>query len=128
MIWNDEAIKILTDLWTEGVSSTQIGKRMRCSKNSVLGKVHRLGLPRRTDTDGQKERCPVKPRRSPQNPMRIFLLPSTHGDRKDSLRVYAGPGEACQWLVDGPQCTELAIPGKPYCACHCARAYIKSAA
>jgi hypothetical protein len=37
----------LRQLWAEGHSGSEIGRRMGINKNQVVGKVHRLGLPKR---------------------------------------------------------------------------------
>lgn len=44
MTWDDESIKQLKNLWEKGLSTTEIAKKMNVSKNSVVGKVHRLCL------------------------------------------------------------------------------------
>ena len=47
MEWNDETITQLRELWAEGLSTAEIGRRMSVSKNAVVGKAHRLNLPPR---------------------------------------------------------------------------------
>lgn len=47
MSWTDERIAELTRLWQAGHSASEIGKRLGVSKNSVVGKAHRLKLPSR---------------------------------------------------------------------------------
>ncbi|HEV7458389.1 MAG TPA: GcrA family cell cycle regulator [Roseococcus sp.] len=47
MDWTSEAIERLRALWSEGHSTAEIGRRMGVSKNSVVGKAHRLQLPAR---------------------------------------------------------------------------------
>jgi len=47
MEWTSEAIERLRVLWSEGHSTAEIGRRMGVSKNSVVGKAHRLQLPAR---------------------------------------------------------------------------------
>jgi GcrA cell cycle regulator len=42
--WSDAAIERLKALWAEGFSASECGKRMGVSRNSVIGKIHRLGL------------------------------------------------------------------------------------
>src|SRR6201996_2050062 len=42
--WNDEKIGRLKKLWSEGLTTGEIGKRLGVSKNAVVGKAHRLGL------------------------------------------------------------------------------------
>lgn len=45
--WSEDAIAQLRTLWDEGHSGEEIGRRMRLSKNAVVGKANRLGLPPR---------------------------------------------------------------------------------
>jgi len=42
--WTDEQIRRLGELWTQGVSAGEIGKRIGLSRSAVLGKLSRLGL------------------------------------------------------------------------------------
>ncbi len=44
MAWTDEMVEELKKLWAEGVTTGEIGRRLNISKNSIVGKVHRLGL------------------------------------------------------------------------------------
>lgn len=44
MAWTDEMVEELKRLWEEGVTTGEIGRRLNISKNSIVGKVHRLGL------------------------------------------------------------------------------------
>lgn len=47
MEWTDELITRLQDLWKEGLSTAEIGRQLSITKNAVVGKAHRLGLPPR---------------------------------------------------------------------------------
>jgi len=47
MEWADEVIIRLRELWSEGHSTAEIGRRLGVSKNAVVGKAHRLELPAR---------------------------------------------------------------------------------
>ncbi|CAG4922536.1 unnamed protein product [Acidocella sp. C78] len=47
MEWTDEIVSRLRQLWDEGLSTAEIGRRLNISKNSVVGKAHRLDLPAR---------------------------------------------------------------------------------
>lgn len=49
MIWNEAALRELRALWAlwPSVSTAEIGRRLGCSKNAVVGKAHRFGLPAR---------------------------------------------------------------------------------
>ena len=45
MRWSEERVELLTKLWAEGLSASQIAARLGgVSRNAVIGKVHRLGL------------------------------------------------------------------------------------
>ena len=43
-VWTDDRIAKLKKLWTEGLPTGEIGKRLGVSKNAVVGKAHRLSL------------------------------------------------------------------------------------
>jgi len=64
--WTDLAKARLRNLWHEGLSTAEIGRRLNVSKNSVIGQAHRLDLPKRPYpikySDGQKLRRVCAPR------------------------------------------------------------------
>lgn len=54
MSWTDERIETLRKMWDSGLTATQIAEELGgVSRNAVIGKAHRLGLPARPS--------PVKP-------------------------------------------------------------------
>lgn len=69
MEWNEDTIGRLRALWAEGHSTAEIGRRLGISKNSVVGKAHRLDLPsrpspiRRNTSANGAERRRAPPRR-----------------------------------------------------------------
>lgn len=46
-IWTEEAKKELSRLWSAGMPASEIGLKLGTTKNAVIGKVHRMGLPSR---------------------------------------------------------------------------------
>ncbi|MGZ0187429.1 MAG: GcrA family cell cycle regulator [Alphaproteobacteria bacterium] len=56
MSWTPERIGNLESLWAEGHSTAEIGRRLGVSKNAVVGKAHRLGLPGRQSPIDAKRR------------------------------------------------------------------------
>ncbi|MGA0600573.1 GcrA family cell cycle regulator [Caulobacter sp. KR2-114] len=46
MDWNEETIAALRQMWSEGMSASQVARQLGggVSRNAVIGKVHRLGL------------------------------------------------------------------------------------
>jgi len=52
MSWTDDRVETLKRLWAEGQSASQIAKELGgVTRNAVIGKVHRLGLSNRTETE-----------------------------------------------------------------------------
>ena len=62
MSWTDERVEILTKMWAEGNSASQIAKELGgVTRNAVIGKVHRLGLSNRaTTTNSNKSESNTK--------------------------------------------------------------------
>jgi len=56
--WTDERIQELKKLWAEGHSCSKIGKKMENTRSAIIGKVHRLGLPGRTQPAQPVKRRP----------------------------------------------------------------------
>jgi GcrA cell cycle regulator len=44
MVWDEETIRHLRELWAQGLSTAEIGRRLNVSKNAIVGKAHRLEL------------------------------------------------------------------------------------
>jgi len=106
--WTPERIAALIALWNESLPTSEIGRRLGITKNAVIGKVHRLGL--------TKRRASPKAEDEPIQLIRLDSLNST----------------MCSWPVGNPGeeafhfCGDEVVVGKPYCAKHCAVAYIKT--
>jgi len=122
MSWTDEKIEDLKKLWAKGLSTAEIGRALGVSKNAVVGKSHRLNLkPRPSPISGKPaEPAPVakaKPKPKPRESEKI-------GDIID-----LGP-QMCRWPFGDPGdddfhfCGRQVAPSKPYCAEHCAVAYV----
>ena len=59
--WNEDRVGALRRLWDEGHATAEIGRRLRVSKNAVVGKAHRLDLPARPDPIGRRGRIRQRP-------------------------------------------------------------------
>jgi GcrA cell cycle regulator len=46
--WNDDRVERLKKWWDDGQSASQIARQLGVTRNSVIGKVHRLKLPPRS--------------------------------------------------------------------------------
>ena len=112
LVWTDERLEQLKKLWAEGLSITQIGLELGLSRNAVVGKVHRIGLPKRGSPIVRSDK-PFEPKRRKMSP-----LAATAWDRN-----------ACSWPLGDPKsaefkfCGDKVVPGKPYSGTRCAQAY-----
>ena len=55
MAWTEQMVEDLKKMWDEGLTTGEIGKRLNVSKNSIVGKVHRLQLPARPSPIKKKD-------------------------------------------------------------------------
>ncbi len=77
-IWTDARIELLKQLWGEGASCSQIATALGgVSRNAVIGKVHRLALPK-------PERKPARPPRPARRRLRVRFIPIAHSIMSNS--------------------------------------------
>ena len=113
MVWTEEKVKNLKKLWLKGASAAEIAKKLGLSKNSIIGKVHRLNL--ETRPSPIKSKVLVKKTKTVQKPTRLGIM---------ELKL-----NTCRWPIGDPTdedfhfCGANTVMGKPYCAEHCAMAY-----
>lgn len=108
--WSPQRIAVLIALWQQGLTTSGIGIRLGVTKNAVVGKVHRLGLPQR------------------QSPIRQAKPKEPEGEviKLDALNI-----GMCSWPYGHPGTSEFRfcgspiVPGRSYCADHCEIAYVK---
>jgi len=135
--WDDQQIAQLRKLWADGLTTSQIGAVMRLSKNAIIGKVHRLGLPsrpspikrgaahpaieRRSDSPAMKSTAHIIQLHTPQPMQRVALAPAKYQSVKD-----------CQFPVTAHApyrfCDAPAAPGRVYCTRHVEVCYLHRAA
>jgi len=51
-MWTEDNVRSLSEWWLAGVTSRGIATQLGTTRNSIIGKVHRLGLPLRTPDRG----------------------------------------------------------------------------
>jgi GcrA cell cycle regulator len=146
--WTEENIKRCVELWREGHSCLAIGRVLGCSRNAVIGKIHRLGEAKR----GTNKRIISTREKAQRRITRAFNLgqpaaPVTQVQRIASLVAEPLPAindatdEArvkslfdlephhCRWPVDvqGQQwpgyCGDKKVIGLSYCNRHVRKAY-----
>lgn len=135
--WPDGLSARLASLWADpALSASAIGERLGLTKNAVVGKARRLGLPprpspiNRTDAPTPKVERP-KPVFRPAS--HVVPIEETRARLAEAPAVPAiafrhGRG-ACCWPIGEPRtpgfryCEAPAVAGRPYCPAHARRAY-----
>lgn len=142
--WTQAVKEQLVELWDAGITTAEIARRLGTTKNSVVGKAHRLFLkprpsPIRRAYGPQREPKLVTPKLvtfpelppvvevvPPPPPKPVFVAPKRV--EVDVVRP-AAPGERhCQWLHGSPSnlnYCQNAVGREPYCADHRALVYVK---
>ena len=145
MAWTEDRVEVLTKLWAEGLSASQIAKRLGgVTRNAVIGKVHRLGLSGRakpsrpktvSKTRSTPKRTAVKPRtprkpapvvQAPPPPPPVEAKPLPNGEYATILTIR---DHMCKWPIGDPAASDFRFcgrrikEGEPYCEAHCNVAY-----
>lgn len=141
--WTDERVETLKKLWADGLSASQCAGRLGfVTRNAVIGKAYRLGLPRRATTSRMCNRVPRLPLRPTQiqsrAPGRLALKPPALSIvSADAVPVPLQVAiinlkqDMCRWpisehapkSVDFYFCGHAKAPGVSYCEHHACRAF-----
>ena len=117
MVWTDDKIKNLKKLWLKGSTTAEIAKKLGLSKNSIIGKVHRLNL---------------ETRPSPIKKVALIKKVKVAPKKVEHIGIMDLKINTCRWPIGDPTdedfhfCGKNTVMGKPYCAEHCAMAYAGS--
>lgn len=147
--WTVERVELLTKLWADGLSCLQIAKELGgVSRNSVIGKVHRLRLPGRGKAATLRD-CAIsnrsragllassKPRYIIAGSGVVLEKPPGHAPRAIVPQIDEPPGACtlltltehhCKWPVGDPNSDDFTFCGAKrergsYCNHHAGRAY-----
>ncbi len=121
-VWNEKNLERLKKLWDEGLPITKIGLELGVSRNSIAGKAHRLGLPKRNSPisksgEPRKNKSINNFETSKELPLKILL------------REVEWSRNRCCWPIGDPKlpgfsfCGTSIMPGRPYCEEHSNLAY-----
>lgn len=144
MSWTDERVEQLKKLWADGLSASECARHIGgMSRNAVIGKVTRLGLPGRKvkvrrpardpfNTEDRRTERKTAPRAVPKKSTinwRAEPLPDV--PVTDVARVALADLEPhhCRWPIGDPKhasfgfCGCKKVEGLPYCNAHAHRAY-----
>ena len=121
-VWNEEKLNKLINLWDKGLPITKIGLELGVSRNSIAGKAHRLGLPKRNS--------PISKSGDPRkNINKANIQTDKELPLKLLLRDVEWSRNRCCWPLGDPKlpgfsfCGTSIIPGRPYCEEHSNLAY-----
>ena len=81
MTWTEERIDLLTALWGEGLSASRCAKLLgNITRNSVIGKIHRLGLsrPKPKYRVNQRKKGPKRSRRAIATKKQLVVAEETY--------------------------------------------------
>ena len=132
--WTPDRVETLTRLWLDGQAASVIADRLgEVTRNAVIGKVHRLGLPGRATTNRQPRRTSPRRDRAGRVTIRkpVFVRP------RHALPLDLPPAPAalmlsvadltettCHWPVGDPRLPDFGFCGaqrtgrQPYCEFH----------
>lgn len=111
-VWTDDRLEKLKELWSQGLSISQIGEALGVSRNAIAGKAHRMGLPKRPS--------PIS-RPKVEKPKVVVPEPVENLPLRLELRQLEWSRSKCCWPTGDPKkngfvfCGDVIVPGKPYC-------------
>ena len=131
--WSDKKVEKLYKLFSDGVGLSKIAENLGVSKNAVVGKISRMGWPRRPNpvkrepSDAPKSPAATqKPTRAASEQAARLPIP-TQPLAPAVLRPNPHRQAPCSWPTsDGRPWTFCGAPsaaGKPYCEAHVKLAY-----
>ncbi len=154
MIWTDEAVEELKRMWDKGMTTGQIAKVLNVTKNSIIGKVHRLCLTARPSpikkSDNSKDtKKATKSTKAEKETTKATPVKSTKCAKKPLAEECIQPvapvvveetniplvkldNHTCRWPIGDPKdedfcfCGKRIKTGQTYCEEHAAVAYVKA--
>jgi len=146
MAWTNEMIDSLKRMWKKGLTTNEIAKELGVSKNSIVGKVHRLNLIARPSPIKKKEKEVAQPQKShvektknePQKTAAKNETAKVSADTVETSKTKASciklaelDSHTCRWPIGDPKddnfcfCGKKVRSGQTYCDEHAAIAYVK---
>lgn len=154
MIWTDEAVEELKKMWDRGMTTGQIAKALNVTKNSIIGKVHRLCLTARPSpikkvsgketpkvsstskaSQPNKEKEPksvaVKKEKAPVETVEP-AKPVVATPEETNIPLVKLDNHTCRWPLGDPRdddfcfCGKRVKAGQTYCEEHAAVAYVRT--
>ena len=135
MEWNEAHIAQMQKLMAEGLSTARIADELvkvfhvECSRNSVIGKIHRLGLSTRQEPIEKKSRPAGVPKQIRRYRLALIVSrPSRPLPPKPRAIEFVAlhpitmleiDKDHCHWIIyDAMMCGDPISPGSSYCPYH----------
>lgn len=151
MIWNDEAVEELKRMWDRGMTTGQIAKALNVTKNSIIGKVHRLCLTARPSpikkvSEEKEEKKTVHQEKAPKSAkssakdtaivietpkIKEPVVSSSAVVEETNIPLVKLDNHTCRWPLGDPRdddfcfCGKRIKTGQTYCEEHAAIAYVR---
>ena len=112
-VWDDATNARLGELHRLGHSASEIGRLMGTSKNSIVGKLRRLGVSAKPQVEKVALRRPPP---MPVEPVKVMAI------KRSRIVTFADlEANQCRWPIGDPRapdfgfCGQERLPGRPYC-------------
>lgn len=149
MAWTSEMIDKLRQMWKQGLTTSEIAKKIGVSKNSIVGKVHRLNLTARPSPIKKKEDLALeqpaqknveKAAKHTKSVKKVKIEPveisptvvmPTPVEKEGCIPLTELDNHTCRWPIGDPRdegfcfCGKKVRSGQTYCEEHAAIAYVK---
>lgn len=142
MAWTDEMVEDLRRMWVEGLTAKEIATRLGVSKNSIVGKVHRLCLTARPSPIKRKD--VAEEVAAPAAEVAVAVEEITVVEEIDTapqkkaqplagtnIKLVDLDSHTCRWPIGDPRdddfcfCGKKVHTGQTYCDEHAVLAYVK---
>lgn len=151
MAWTDEMVEGLRKMWKQGLTTNEIAKNLGVSKNSIVGKVHRLNLTARPSPIKKKDNSTaIKPTTTAVETENNVACTKTakkvstavetnvkvssfekNTSTSACLKLTELDSHTCRWPIGDPRddsfgfCGKKVRSGQTYCEEHSGLAYVK---
>lgn len=124
-MWTEDRVQSLKLMWHDGLSASQIATRLGgVTRNAVMGKVDRLGLPKREPSGKAPAQTDHRVYATPSPPRRFATCVEQTEDRSETR----AQSQACKWPIGEPGTPNFHFCGAKrargaFCDDHAAIAY-----
>lgn len=125
--WTPDHVETLRQLWDKGLSCSHIAAQLGdwATRNSVIGKARRIGLPMRRAGHLIRPRKDAPDKPTAESP--DVATPIPMAARRGVIELEP---DQCRWPIGDPRnadfhfCDQPRTLGQPYCEPHCRRAFL----